>query len=363
MSEITSIPASAPVIGEEQIRLLERLSNAVAVSGDEREVRAIVLEEIKDFVDEFKVDALGNVLAVKKARRENAKKVMISTHMDEVGFMIVEDNENGLYSFQIVGGIDEKQLPGKVVLVGKDKLPGVIGARPIHFTTHEEREQAIPLDNLRIDLGPGGGGKAKPGDRATFATKFSQVGPSLIGKALDNRLGVATLIELLKHAPDNITLQAAFTVQEEIGLRGAKVAAYAFNPDLAFAVDSTPAMDLPMWDGTENMRYNTRLGAGPAIYIADGYTLSDPRLVRYLAQTADSNGIPYQFRQPGGGGTDAGAIHKSRTGIPTISISISSRYAHTAALFARLDDWKNAMALLYTSLVSLPEDLLSGERR
>ena len=217
-------------------------------------------------------------------------------------------------------------MPGKPVLVGKDNLPGVIGAKPIHLTEEGETERKIPIDALRIDVGQGGS-KVKVGDRATFATRFRQLGPSLVGKALDNRLGVATLIELVKNPPANIELLAAFTVQEEIGLRGARVAAYAFNPDLAIALDSTPAVDLPIWDDSENTQYNTRLDAGPAIYIADIGTLSDPRLVRHLAQTGDELGIPYQFRQPGGGGTDAGAIHKVRSGIPTVSVSVPGRYA------------------------------------
>ena len=168
---------------------------------------------------------------------------------------------------------------------------GVIGAKPIHLTTEDERSHSITLDSLRIDTGPGNNG-LKLGDRATFATTFARLGPSLRAKALDDRLGVATLIELVKHAPANIDLQAAFTVQEEVGLRGAQVAAYAFDPDVAIVLDSTPANDLPAWDGAENTRYNTRLGAGPAIYVADGATLSDPRLVRLLMETAESVGLP-----------------------------------------------------------------------
>jgi endoglucanase len=132
--------------------------------------------------------------------------------------------------------------------------------------------------------------------------------------------------------------------------------------DLAIAIDSTPAYDLPSWDGGENTSYNTRLGAGPALYIADSSTLSDPRLVRYLAQTGDALGIPYQFRQPGGGGTDAGAIHKSRAGIPSVSVSIPGRYAHTAAGMARLADWQNTLVLLHAALERLPADLLAVER-
>lgn len=361
MNETSSLPSNAPVIGAEQIALLEKLSNAVGVSGDEKQIRAIILEEIKAVADEVRVDALGNLLAVRKAKTAHPLRVMIDAHMDEVGFMIVEDDKEGLFPFVTIGGIDERSLPGKPVLVGKDQLPGVIGAKPIHLTEEGETEHAIPINGLRIDVGDAGG-KVKPGDRATFATRFQQSGPALIGKALDDRLGVATLIELFKHAPENIELLAAFTVQEEIGLRGARVAAYGFNPDLAIAVDSTPAFDLPTWDDTENAQYNARLGAGPAIYIADRGTLSDPRLIRHLAQTAESYGITYQFRQPGGGGTDAGAIHRVREGIPSVSISVPGRYAHTAMMISRLEDWQNTLTLLYCALVRIDRSVLEAER-
>jgi endoglucanase len=358
MSVENEILSETPVIGAEQLALLERLSNACGVSGDEGEVRAIVMEQIKLCVDEVKVDALGNLLAIRKARVEHPVRVMLAAHMDEVGLMLINDEENGLYSFATVGGIDVRSLVGKPVLIGKEHVPGVIGAKPIHLTEEGETDHKIPLDVLRIDVGPGKNGKVKVGDWACFATRFAQVGPSLRGKALDNRLGVATLIELVKHAPDQIELQAAFTVQEEVGLRGARVAAYSLNPDLAFAVDSTPAFDLPAWDGSENAQYNTHLGAGPAIYIADGRTLSDPRLVRYLAGVGDSLGIPYQFRQPGGGGTDAGAIHLRRAGIPSVSVSIPSRYPHTGVLLARLVDWQNTLALLHAALAGMTSEIL-----
>jgi endoglucanase len=358
MSVENEILSETPVIGAEQLALLERLSNACGVSGDEGEVRAIVMEQIKLCVDEVKVDALGNLLAIRKARVEHPVRVMLAAHMDEVGLMLINDEENGLYSFATVGGIDVRSLVGKPVLIGKEHVPGVIGAKPIHLTEEGETDRKIPLDVLRIDVGPGKNGKVKVGDWACFATRFAQVGPSLRGKALDNRLGVATLIELVKHAPDQIELQAAFTVQEEVGLRGARVAAYSLNPDLAFAVDSTPAFDLPAWDGSENEQYNTHLGAGPAIYIADGRTLSDPRLVRYLAGVGDSLGIPYQFRQPGGGGTDAGAIHLRRAGIPSVSVSIPSRYPHTGVLLARLVDWQNTLALLHAALAGMTSEIL-----
>lgn len=362
-----------PSIGPEQIALLERLCNASAVSGDEREVRSIILEQAKPLADEVKVDALGNVLAVRHAREaENPLRVMVDAHMDEVGFMIVSDEEGGLYRFVKVGGIDERTLPGKTVLVGKDHIPGVIGAKPIHLTERGETESKIPLDSLRIDIGPNGG-KVKAGDRAVYATRFREVGPSFIAKALDNRLGCAILVEILRLAAqgglDHVELLLSWSVQEEIGLRGARVAAYALDPELAIAVDSTPAYDLPKFDtdgGTgpalDNSMYNTRLDGGPAIYLADSGTLGDPRLIRHVMRTGEEEGIPYQVRQPGGGGTDAGAIHRTRAGVPSISISVPGRYAHTAAGLARRADYENTLRLVWRSLARLDRSILNGER-
>ena len=350
-----------PTFGNAQLKLLEKLCNVLAVSGDESEVRKIVLEEVEAYADEVKVDALGNVLvtrmATRRGRKRNRVRVMLDAHMDEVGFMIVDEEGEGLYRFEIVGGIDLRYLVGKQVVVGRERTPGVLGAKPIHLMNGDEYTRKVPLDVLRIDLGPSG--KAKIGDRAGFATRFRRAGPSILAKSLDNRLGIATLIELLKQPPSNIDLCAAFSVQEEIGLRGAKVAAQYFKPDLAIAIDSTPANDLPIHDGSENASYNTKLGLGPAIYVADGSTLHDPRLVRFLRETAEAEGIPYQIRQPGGGGTDSGAIQRSLAGIPTISVSVPHRYTHSPVSLARLDDWKHTLELLHAALKGITPELVA----
>jgi len=281
-----------PKLPNAQIKLLEKLCNAMAVSGDEGEVRRIVLEELKGKADPIQVDALGNLLVTRSGSGKKRPRVMLSAHMDEVGFMLVAEDGPGLFRFETVGGIDIRALPGKPVVVGHEHVAGVIGAQPIHLADPEELKHRIQLESLRIDIGPDNS-KVKPGDRACFATRTQRSGPSILAKALDNRLGVATLIELVKHAPAGIDLLAAFTVQEEIGARGARVAAYAFNPDLAIAVDATPANDLPSWDGEENITYNAKLGLGPAIYIGDADTLADPRLVRWLAAVGEAQGIPY----------------------------------------------------------------------
>ena len=338
------------------LKLLEKLCNAIAVSGDESEVRTIVMEEIKEYADDVRVDALGNVLATRLGRGKKRVKVMLDAHMDEVGLMIVAEDGEGIYRFEEVGGIDARHLVGKQVYVGKDRAAGVIGGKPIHLMEASERARKVPIDSLRIDLGLAG--KAKVGDRAGFATKFRRVGPSIMAKAIDDRIGIATLIELFKHAPSNIDLCAAFTVQEEIGLRGAKVAAQYFNPDLAIAIDSTPANDLPDFDGNENAMYNTKLGLGPAIYIADGSTLHDPRLVRFLQSVAASAKIPHQLRQPGGGGTDSAAIQRALAGIPTVSVSVPHRYTHSPVSLSRVDDWKHTLNLLRAALKKVTPELV-----
>ena len=354
---------SSPKIGRSQIALLEKLSNAVGVSGNEDAVRQIVEQEIKPFVDDYKVDAMGNLLAFKHADTKDALRVMFAAHMDEVGFMIVAEDGDGLFAFEHVGGMDERQLIAKPVIVGKDRLQGVIGGKPIHLTSAEERHHSTPMNSLRIDVSPANNSKVKVGDYATFGTIFHQSGDSLFGKALDDRLGVVTLIELLKRNHRNIELLFAFTVQEEVGLRGAHVAAYDFKPDIAFVVDSTPAFDFPaLEESDENTLYNCKLDAGPAIYISDAGTLSDPRLIRFLVKTAEEHHIAYQFRQPGGGGTDAGAIHKTRAGIPSVSISVPGRYAHSPIMHARVKDWENTLILLDRALDQIDRSILAADR-
>lgn len=343
-------------IGTTQIKLLEKLCNAMSVSGDEGEVRRIVLEEVKPYADEVKVDALGSVLVRKKGTGRKPLRVLLDAHMDEVGFMIVKDDGDGFYEFRTVGGIDERHLVGKQVIVGKDHTPGVIGAKPIHLTDAGERSHKVDVESMRIDLGPEG--KAKAGDRATFATKFKRVGPSIMSKSIDDRIGVAILIELLKNAPDTIELCLAFSVQEEIGLRGATVAGYYFEPDLAIAIDSTPARDLPDYEGRENYTYNTKLGLGPAIYPAHSPVISDPRLVSFLTEVGTKHKIQYQFRQPGGGGTDAGAIQQVRSGVPVVSVSVPHRYTHSPISVSRVDDWKNTLNLLHVALQEMTPALL-----
>jgi putative aminopeptidase FrvX len=350
-----------PEIGKDQLKLLEKLCNASGVSGDEGDVRKIILKEISEFAGETYTDTMGNILVRQKNSKDGKLKVLIDAHTDEVGFMIVSDDGDGLYSFETVGGIDSRSLPGKQVLVGSHHVTGIIGAKPIHLTTADERANKLSVESLKIDVGSGKG-KVNVGDRVVFATRFRHDDTNIFSKAIDDRIGVATLIELMKYEFKNIDLYFSFTVQEEIGLRGAKVAATAIQPDIAIAIDATPSNDHPVHDGTENTFYNTRLGDGPAIYTYDGGTLNDPRLAKYFSKIGKENGLQFQLRQPGGGGTNAGAIHKTKAGVPILSISVPHRYTHTAMSLSKISDWDATIKLLFLALQNLTDSILSEPR-
>jgi putative aminopeptidase FrvX len=322
--------------------LLKNLTEAVGISGDEKAVRLLIHELIQEHVDEWHVDAMGNLLATKKGTGESDLRVMVDAHMDEVGLMITDVDANGTLKFSPVGGLGDRTLLGKVVQVGPKKIAGVIGARPVHLLKRNQRNMIVKVESMRIDIGArnkaAASRKVKVGDRAAFVTKYEELGPTAIGKAFDNRAGCAVLIELLRADPFPFDLHAAFTVQEEVGLRGATVAAYAINPDAALILECTPAYDLP---NKEDVSPNVALGKGPAIYVMDSGTMQDPRLVSHIASTADAQGIPYQIRRPGGGGTNTAAIQRSQAGVPAATIGLPGRYAHTPAMMINLQDYQN----------------------
>jgi len=343
---------------------LRNLSNANGVSGDESAVRKIVIGLIKDHVDEWHVDTMGNVLAVKhaqgNARRAAAKlRVLLDAHMDEIGLMIFGPNSDGTLKFRAVGGIDDRILPGKAVLIGPDRIPGVIGLKPIHLAKGDRT--VIAIEDLAIDIGAASEEEARSavsvGQAATFATEFRTWRGAASGKALDDRAGCAVLIEILRGPRLPVEILAAFTVQEEVGLRGAKVAAHTFDPDAAVAIDATPANDLPPIID-QDLSPNTRLGLGPAVYVMTRRELSDPRLVKHFIETGDSLKIPYQMRQPGGGGTNAGSIIPTRSGVPTISVSVPTRYLHSPASLIYLSDVRHTIELVRESVACLTPQTL-----
>jgi tetrahedral aminopeptidase len=340
-----------------RVDLLKRLSEASGVSGDEGAIRAIILEYIQPAVEEARTDALGNLLVRCRVRGKPSLRIMLAAHMDEVGLMVVRATSEGLLKFEPVGGVNTAALLATQVHVGKNRVPGVIGSKPVHLAEKDEADRPVKPDAMTIDIGAKDKAsaleKVKIGDRVMFATTFHSARGVLRGKALDNRIGVATLIELALDPPPGIELVIAFTVQEEIGLRGAKVAAHALAPKMAIILDTTPALDMPMWDASENAVYNSRLGAGPAIYLADRGTLYDSHLINTLADVARAKSIPFQFRQPGGGGTDAGSIHLAREGIPCAAVSVPCRSLHAPCSTARLEDWLGYISLIRAGLTRL----------
>jgi putative aminopeptidase FrvX len=345
---------------KETHELLKELSEAVGVSGREDAVRQIIYQQVRPHVDEIKVDALGNMITLKQGQGRDRLKVMVAAHMDEIGLMITGHEGSGGLNFRTVGGILDQTLAGKRVQVGSERVPGVIGLKPIHLTQGDESKKVVKKDSLVIDVGvsseEAAKGVAKIGDLATFLTPFDDLGPTFLGKAFDDRAGCAALIELVRGEPFPFDLYAVFTVQEEVGLRGARVAAYAIEPDAAFVLDCTPANDMPK---KRDLSPNTLLGQGPAIYIMGGRTFSDRRLVELLTQAGDEDGIPYQIRQPGGGGTDAGSIQLARGGVPVVSVSVPGRYIHSPAAIISRDDFENTPRLVRAALSRLTRDTLN----
>jgi putative aminopeptidase FrvX len=337
------------------IDLLRELSEAVGISGDEGEVRDLILKHIRDHVEDILIDAMGNVLAVKRGTGQVDLRVMAAAHMDEVGMTVMGFDSDGTIRFAAIGGLDHRILPGTRVLVGPDKIPGVIMWPPIHLNTKKE---TVSIDHLRIDIGASSKEAAQKdverGDLIAFDSPLVELGPTVRGKAFDDRAGCASLIRLIQGDPFPFNLLAAFTVQEEVGLRGARVAAQRWRPDMAFVLETTACHDLPQDPDEPDQTTITRLGHGPAITVADRTTISDPRLVQYLVRVAEREGIPCQFRSPlHAGGTDAGAIHKTGIGVPSVTVANPCRYLHGPNLIMSLDDWENQTNLLRAAWLSL----------
>ena len=339
--------------------LLEKLSNAFGPSGCEDEVRRLLARALHDKVDELQIDALGNLIAFKKGSGSEPRlKVMVDAHTDEVGLMITRIEKNGLLGFRPVGGVDARLLMAKGVIVGEKRLPGVIIAPPIHLTKPEQLKQVVKIDQMVIDIGAGSAdaakGLVKIGEYAAFDTRFEVLNEdglrTVKGKAFDDRAGCAVAVALAdgQYAVD---LYLSFSAQEETGLRGARVAAFRIEPDLAFALEGTICDDMPK---KEDVSPTTELGKGPAISIMDRSFVADRRLVRLLIDQAEANGIPYQFKQPGAGSTDAGAIHLSKAGVPSVAVSVPSRYIHSPVSMASLNDFDHTVALMKAALEALP---------
>lgn len=342
--------------------LLERLSNARGVSGNETEVRELVVQEVRHCVDEYRLDSMGNLITLKRAsgraKGRVGVKVMIAAHLDEVGLLVVHADDDGRLRFEKVGAIDNRVLPSQLFLIGESKVPGVVGVKPIHKSTSAETEHVLKDEDLTLDIGAKSKEEAleavKIGDYASFAAEFSTIGEGLVrGKALDDRTGCALLVELLK-SDYPFDLYGVFTVQEEIGSRGARVVAYTIEPDLAFVLESTVCDDSPK---EKDVSPTTRLGYGPALTVADKSLIADKRLVKLVRTTALENGIPLQIKQPLIGSTDAGRLQLTREGVPSVALSVPTRYIHSPAALLSLSDFDYTLALMRETLPKLQRRL------
>ena len=324
--------------------LLEKLSNASGPSGFEGEVREIIRDEIKNYVDEIKVDVMGNVIAHKKG---NGKKVLIDAHMDEVGFIITGYNEDGTLRFESLGGINGKVILSKVVLIGKNKIPGVIGFKPIHLQSGDERKKNVKASQCCIDIGLNSKEETKKliklGEFVVFDMKYGEFGDGLVkGKAFDDRMGCAVAIEILKENY-NCDLYVSFNVQEEVGERGTYVSAFDIQPEIGVALEGTICADMP--NIPKHLRA-TEIGKGPALSIMDKTSIFNDEILRSIIKIAEDKEIPYQLRRAIAGGNDAGAILMSGEGAKVATVSVPCRYIHSSVSVASLEDYKNTVRLM-----------------
>jgi putative aminopeptidase FrvX len=332
------------------MELLKELTEAIAPPGFEGEVRDICRRELEPIVDEIKVDAMGNLIAVKRGTlKKGKKKIMLAGHMDEIGFLVRFIDDNGFLRLNPAGGFDPKTLIAKrVVVMGKTKqLIGLIGTKPIHIMNDEEKKKLPTLDDLFVDLGLTAEEVAEEveiGTPVTLYQPFMQWGDIATGKAMDNRVSMWVIIRALQwtKAPKH-DVYAVMTCQEEIGIRGATVAAYGVDPDVGVAIDVTLACDVP---GVDKKDHITKLGKGVAIKVMDSASISHPGLVKKFRALAEKEPLLYQLEILPRGGTDARGIQMAREGKPAITLSVPTRYVHSVVETLNINDLDGTAALL-----------------
>jgi putative aminopeptidase FrvX len=334
---------------------LEKLSNACGVTGREEEVRNLLIKLMKPYADEITVDKLENLIAIKKGRK-GSPRVMIAAHMDEIGLMVKTITKEGFLQFAKMGGIDDRILLAQKVIVHTQKgsLLGVIGSKPPHIQKEEERKKVITYDQLFIDVGAENLEDAKKlgvrvGDPVSFDVKYAKLTSDVVtGKAFDDRVGCAIIIETLKQLKStDCTLYAVGTVQEEVGLRGAATATFGIDPDVGIALDVTVAGDVP---GVREFETNMKMGKGPVLTVADAGLITHPKVLRLLRDTAEEIKIDYQIETGLPGSTDAARMSMTRQGVPSGTISVATRYIHSPAGILSLKDVEKSAELMVAAI-------------
>lgn len=340
------------------VELLKEICETPGVPGFEQRIREVVLREITPLADEVRTDRMGNVIAIKRGSAAQPQKVMVAAHMDEIGFIVKHIDEKGFLHFHPLGGFDPKTLTAQRVIVhGKEDVVGVMGSKPIHIMTSEERKKNPEIKDYFIDLGMPKDEVEKVvsvGDPISRERQLIQMGQRVNCKSIDNRVSVFILIETFRQmkAPAE-DVYAVFTVQEEVGIRGAMVAAHGIDPDFGLGLDTTIAFDTP---GARPEEMVTELGKGVAIKIMDASAICDPRMVRFLRKVADNEGITWQHELLTAGGTDTAGIQRMSTnGCIVGALSIPTRHIHQVIEMADTRDIKATIDLLSAALVVLPE--------
>jgi len=338
------------------IELLKEICKIPGAPGFEQGVREFLNAELKDLVDEILVDPMGNLIAIREGKDE--KRVMVAAHMDEIGFIATHIDEQGMVKFHTLGGFDPKTLTAqRVIIHGKKDVIGVMGCKPIHVMDAADRAKAVKIQDFFIDTGMPREELEKiisVGNPITRERELIEMGDCVNSKSLDNRVSVYILLETLKKLKGKTlphTLYAVFTVQEEVGLRGAIAAASGVDPFFGINLDVTLAYDLP---GAAPHEQVTKLGEGTAIKVLDGRTICDYRMVQFMKDTADAKGINYQMEVLPAGGTDTAGIQKHAIGGSIVGgISIPTRYLHQVIEMANKKDIDDSINLLYHCLLNL----------
>lgn len=349
---------------DETLTMFKDLTDANGIPGNERQPREVMEKYMKPLADEVFTDNLGSLIA-KKVGNENGPKIMVAGHLDEIGFMVTRIDDKGFIYFQTVGGWwSQVMLAQRVTIMSGDgDITGVIGSKPPHILSADARKKPIDIKDMFIDIGASSKEEAlefgvKPGDSVVPYFEFTQLKNEklLLAKAWDNRIGCAIAIEVLKQLKNvdhpNIVYGVG-TVQEEVGLRGAKTSTHTIKPDIGFGVDVGIAGDMP---GVSDKDADSKLGAGPQIILYDASMISHKGVRELIINTAEEHDIPFQYASIAGGGTDSGSIHLTANGVPSLSITIATRYIHSHAGILHRDDFDNAVKLIVEAIKKLDSE-------
>lgn len=349
---------------DETLTMLKDLTDARGIPGNEKEPREIMKNYIQPYADEVYTDNLGSLIA-RKAGDKNGPKIMVAGHLDEVGFMVTRIDDQGFIYFQTVGGWwSQVMLAQRVtIMTAKGDVTGVIGSKPPHVLSAEARKKPVEIKDMFIDIGATNKEEAnefgiRPGDSIVPYFEFTQLKNEkmLLAKAWDNRIGCAIAIEVLKQLEGqghpNIVYGVG-TIQEEVGLRGAKTATNMIEPDIGFGIDVGIAGDTP---GISDNDADSKLGDGPQVILYDASMVSHKGVRDLVVGTAEANNIPFQYATMAGGGTDSGSIHLTANGVPALSITVATRYIHTHAAILHRDDFKNTVKLIVETIKRLDNE-------